>query len=180
MRLPSCRPASTNFGVILSATQYTRDKVHHSPELEWMHTEEHQPGSAATGGGGMETDDTTLIDWVDPSSFAAAGVRFPVPPNCLGDPGGAERLAKDSASKKMEAETLEFEAWPNLWNFWIWRMNFGSGVSTGARGPMAGMSETGGGPARVPNLRVAFSSRVAPQERKDGVTSCRGAVKSAW
>ena len=37
-----------------------------------------QPGSAATGSEGLGTDDTTLIEGVEPRSFAAAGDRLPV------------------------------------------------------------------------------------------------------
>ena len=59
-------------------TQSTRDEVYHSPELEWIHMEENQPESAATGSEGMGTDDTTLIEGVGPSSLAAAGDRLAV------------------------------------------------------------------------------------------------------
>ena len=41
-----------------------------------MHKEENQPGSAATGSGGLGTDDTTLIESVEPSSSVAAGYRL--------------------------------------------------------------------------------------------------------
>ena len=56
-----------------------------------MQMEEHQPGSAATGRGGMGTDDTTLIERVEPSSFVAAADRLLVHLNssystaCAGD-----------------------------------------------------------------------------------------------
>ena len=46
---------------------------------------------------------------------------------------------KDSASKRKEAEKHEFETWPNFGNFWIWRMNFRSVVSSGARRPIEAM-----------------------------------------
>ena len=47
-----------------------------SQELEWMHMEENQPGSAATVSGGLGTDDTTLIVRVEPTSFVARGHRL--------------------------------------------------------------------------------------------------------
>ena len=48
-----------------------------SEKLESMQMYEHQPGSAATGNGGLDTADTTLIESVRPSSFVAAGDRLP-------------------------------------------------------------------------------------------------------
>ena len=92
-------------------------EVHYSPELEWMHTEEHQPESA-TGCGGPGTDDATLTELVEPSSFtAAAGDRLLVHLNSSFSTAypsdiqatlasshvpvdELERLVKDSASKK--------------------------------------------------------------------------------
>ena len=50
-----------------------------------------------------------------------------------------ERLRKDSALTKRETGKLEFEAWPNLGNVRIWRVNFRSGVSSGASRPMEAM-----------------------------------------
>ena len=56
-----------------------------------MQMEENQPGSAATGGGRVGTDDTTLIERVEPSSYIAASYRLPARLNrsystaCLGD-----------------------------------------------------------------------------------------------
>ena len=56
-----------------------------------MHLEENQSESAATCSGGMGTDDTTLIEVVEPSSYAAAGDRLLVHLNisystaCRGD-----------------------------------------------------------------------------------------------
>ena len=41
-----------------------------------MHMEESQSESAATCSGGTGTDDTTFIEVVEPSSFAAAGDRL--------------------------------------------------------------------------------------------------------
>ena len=41
-------------------------------------TWKNHPGSAHPGGGGMGTDDTTLIERVELSSFGAAGDRLPV------------------------------------------------------------------------------------------------------
>ena len=40
--------------------------------------EENQPESSAAGCGRAGTDDTTLIEWVKPRSFGAAGDRLPV------------------------------------------------------------------------------------------------------
>ena len=40
-----------------------------------MQMEDTQPKSAI-GGGGLGTDDTTMIEGVDPSSFAASGDRL--------------------------------------------------------------------------------------------------------
>ena len=93
----------------------------------------------------MGSDDTTLFGGEEPSSFAAAGDSLLVHLNSSfgiaspGDPqatpkgsnvsvGELERLVKDSASKKKEAEKLEFEAWPNLEFLRIWRMNLRRGV----------------------------------------------------
>ena len=36
-----------DFWACLEYTQYTRNEVHHSPELEWMHMEENRPEFAA-------------------------------------------------------------------------------------------------------------------------------------
>ena len=47
-----------------------------SQALEWMHVEENQLGSAATAGGGLGTDDTTVIEVVQPSLLVAAGDRL--------------------------------------------------------------------------------------------------------
>ena len=62
-----------------------------------MHIEEHQPGSATTGRGGMGTDDTTLIERVEPNSYVAASGRLLVHINssyctaCPGDTLAAEK-----------------------------------------------------------------------------------------
>ena len=45
-------------GINLSSPS-TRETKNTSQELEWMQLEEHQPRSAATGGGDFGTDDTT-------------------------------------------------------------------------------------------------------------------------
>ena len=45
--------------------------------------EETQPWSAATGGGRVGTDETTLIERVEPSSSGATGDRLPVPRRLL-------------------------------------------------------------------------------------------------
>ena len=63
-RLPSCKLVATYFGVILSPHS-TREMKHISQELEWMHVEEDQPGSAGSGGMGFD-------EVVEPSSFVAA------------------------------------------------------------------------------------------------------------
>ena len=59
-RLLSYKLHCNEFWRHLEPTQYTRDEVFLSSELEWMHMEEHLPGSAATDGGGMGIGDTTL------------------------------------------------------------------------------------------------------------------------
>ena len=51
-----------------------------------------------------------------------------------------ERMVKDSASKKKEAEKLDFEAWPTWVNiFRIWRINFRSEDSSSASRPTEAM-----------------------------------------
>ena len=50
-----------------------------------------------------------------------------------------ERLVTDSASKKKEAEKLEFDTWPNYGNSSIFRTNFRSGVSSGSNRPIEAM-----------------------------------------
>ena len=48
----------------------------HSADVEWMHMEENiSHDTAATGRGVLGTEDTTLIEMVEPISFAAAGDR---------------------------------------------------------------------------------------------------------
>ena len=59
--LPSWKLAARSFG-----TQYTLDERDSSQELEWMQLEEQSLGSAATGGVRLCTDDTTLIERVEP------------------------------------------------------------------------------------------------------------------
>ena len=54
----SCKLAAMNCGINLSPLNL-REMKDTSQELEWTQLETHQPGSAATGGGGMGTDDTT-------------------------------------------------------------------------------------------------------------------------
>ena len=51
------------FGHHLEPTQYTRYEGYLFQKLEWMHMEEHQLGSAATGGGGLGADETTWLKW---------------------------------------------------------------------------------------------------------------------
>ena len=58
------RGSCNKFGHHPGPTQYARDEEHLSQELEWLHMEERQPGSAATGGGRVGADDTTLIESV--------------------------------------------------------------------------------------------------------------------
>ena len=87
MRVAQLQARCNDFWRDLKLTQFSRDGVHYSPELEWMHMEEKQPESGATGAGRMCADDTTF-----PSYFAAAGDRLPVHLNnsssaaCPGDP----------------------------------------------------------------------------------------------
>ena len=102
-----------------------------SQELEWKHMERHQPGPAATGSGGLCTDDTTLIESVEPSSFDSAGDRLAVHLSsskstaCLGDvrtPAHSsnvpvekpEQVERETTSQNGVAKTLEFEAWPDF------------------------------------------------------------------
>ena len=60
----------------LEPMQCARYEVYQSPELQWMHMEEHPPKSAAYGSGRMGTPVITLTEWVEPSSFAAVGDRL--------------------------------------------------------------------------------------------------------
>ena len=71
-----CKLAATNFGHLPEPTQYARDEGCLSPDLAWVHMEETQPGSAATGGGRVGTDDTSLIERVESSSFVSAEDRL--------------------------------------------------------------------------------------------------------
>ena len=83
-------------------------EVHYSPELEWMHTEEHQPESAA-GCGGPGTDDATLTELVEPSSFtAAAGDRLLVHLSSFGTayPGDIQATLASSNVRVDELERL--------------------------------------------------------------------------
>ena len=90
--------------------------------------EENQRGSAASGGGGLGTDDTTLIEVVEPTSSVASGDRLLVHLSCSrisacpGDTpdthakfscfcGGARTSGeRDTVSQKKEAEIFEIEA----------------------------------------------------------------------
>ena len=105
--------------------------------------EENHIGSGARGGGGMGIDVTTLAEGVAASSFAAAGDRLPWSLSyCLSSCscGGARTSGvRHNVPEKKEAETLEFEAWPDLRNFRIWRMNFRSEISSCASRPMEAM-----------------------------------------
>ena len=85
-----------------------------------MHTEENQPESAATGGGGLGIG--------EPSPFAAAGDRiaFPSKQFCQYNLsskkfqcscGGAQTIGQAFCFEETVAEKLEFEAWPNCRNF---------------------------------------------------------------
>ena len=71
-RLPICKLAAMNFGVLLSPHSM-REMKDISLELEWMQMEENQPGSATTDSGALDGDDTTLIERVEPSSFGCSG-----------------------------------------------------------------------------------------------------------
>ena len=89
---------------------------------------------------------------MEPSSFAAVGDRLPVHLNSAahvleipGQPQKSSNVAAEepdqverdtTSQKKEEAETLEFEAWPDFRNFRIWRMNFTTAVSSCARRPI--------------------------------------------
>ena len=133
-RLLSYKVAATNFCRYLVPTQYTRDEVYHSPNLEWMHTEENQPESAATGSGGMSTDDVPLLEGVEPSLQQRAtgcpvhldsSLRTACPGDLQATPEGSnalveklERLVNKFASME-DAEKLGLGTSPN---FRIWRM----------------------------------------------------------
>ena len=89
-------------------TQYARNEGYLSQELQWMHIEETQPASAATGG----TDDTALIERVESNSCGAVVS------------GGSKQVERTKFPEKKEAEQLEFEAWSDFNNIRIWRTNF--------------------------------------------------------
>ena len=86
-----------------------------------------QSGSAATGCGVVGTDDTTLVDVVEASSFVAAGERLRVHftssynTACLAMPDShtkfqdvekLEQVERGPSSQIKKAEKLELEAWP--------------------------------------------------------------------
>ena len=91
--------------------------------------------------GGLGTDDTTLSEVVEPSSFDAAGDRLLVHLNCSYSTacGGARTRERDTTSQKREAEKLDFDAWAAFRNFRIWQMNVRSEVSSCASRPIEAM-----------------------------------------
>ena len=111
-----------------------------------------QLGSDATGCRRVNTDDTTLTERVEPSSFGAAGDRLLVHLSiskitaCPGDTRiNTKRfdvLAEEPEQgeiRKKESEKLEFEAWLGFRNFRIFRMNFRSEVPSCASRPIEAM-----------------------------------------
>ena len=151
-RLPSYKLAATIFGGVLSTTQCARDEGYLCQELEWVHMEDHQPGSAATTLGEMGAGDTISIGRREPSSFVAAGDRLLVHLHSsysTACPGDTPTTLKSSNVPVEESERwgkipltgkLEFKTWPNWEYFWICRMNFRSGVSSGASRPIGAMT----------------------------------------
>ena len=91
----------------LEPTQHMQDEEH-SSELEWVHMEENQPESAATGGG-WSTDDTTLIEGVEPSSCAAPGDRLSVHQQflCAACPGDLQATPESTNAPVGEPERVE-------------------------------------------------------------------------
>ena len=96
--------------------------------------DETQPGSVIASGGGVGTDDTTLAERVDPSSFVAAGGRMLVHLNnsfsmvC----GSSNMWRETQLQRKKEAGKLQCETWPDFKHFQIWRINFRSEESSSA------------------------------------------------
>ena len=95
-----------NFGVNLSHTSpLTRTRVDACGK--------NQPESAATGTGGMGTDDTSLINGVEPNSFVAAGDRLHVHlhSSCnAACPGEIWATTKSSFALLEEPQRVEREA----------------------------------------------------------------------
>ena len=63
--------AGCNFWRHPEPAQFSRDEGYLSQELEWMHVEDNDPGSAATGCGGLGIDDTTTTEVVELGQFVA-------------------------------------------------------------------------------------------------------------
>ena len=76
MRLLSYKLRAPNHGVFLSP--HTTCEMKYILRQSWSGCtrKQNQPEAAATGNGGMGTDDTTLSEGVEQSSFAAAGSRM--------------------------------------------------------------------------------------------------------
>ena len=85
--------------------------------------------------GGLGTDETTLIEGVEPSSFGAAG-NSSFSTACRGDPHETRKVLKDYACKKKECENLSSKHCRISELFWLWRMNFRSEVSFRASRPI--------------------------------------------
>ena len=102
---------------------------------------EHQLGSAATGSGGLGTDGTTVIEVMEPSLLQRLYHPNSETPRATAESSNVlveepVKQGRDTTSSKKEAETLEFEAWPDFRNFRIWRMNYRSEVSSCASRPI--------------------------------------------
>ena len=117
-------------------TQHARDEGYRSEEQERLSMEEDQPGSAANGSGGLGTDDTTLIERVEPSTFGAAGHRLPVHLSsseitaCPADTGTSTQRSNvpvEEQNKWWETRLPRKRKLNNLSS--IWRMNFRTEVS---------------------------------------------------
>ena len=90
-------------------TQYT-DEVYHSPELEWMHMEENKHESAPTVSRGMGADDTRRLPVCPCQQFFRYCVSYlQATTKGFTLPVEIERLVKESASKKIQAEKRELE-----------------------------------------------------------------------
>ena len=176
--------AHCNIGIILSPFSM-REMKDISQEVEWMQMEPNQPGSAATGSGGVGANDTTLIEIVEPSSFDSAVDRLLVHLSsskiiaCPGDtttgtqscnvPWRSQNNWKETQlPRKKEAEQFVFQAWPAVADFRIW--HFRSEVSSCASRPIEAMIwtnevESAKSSADVKHVRDDHRSQVADKLR---------------
>ena len=129
-----CKLVATNFEHLPEPAQYARDEGCLSPELAWVHMEETQPGSAATGGGRVGIDDTSLIERGESSSFVAAGDRLLVHFSssritaCLGDARGTPHSSHVPVEKpaQVERDTTSQE---RSWKTCVSKLEWISGTS---------------------------------------------------